>query len=194
MRKIVIVGTPGSGKTTLAKAMAKVLGLHHIELDAICHQANWQPLGDKLFRAALIAQMDAHPEGWVICGNYNRKSGDVHVERADTVVWLDLPRALVMRRVFIRTLTRVLSRQRLWNGNRERLTNLWAWDPNENIIRWAWTMWPEYRHRYEERIGDGRWSHLEVVRLTSVAQVAAFTRVATPPISAAADRAQATSA
>ena len=47
--------------------------------------------------------------------------------RADTVVWLDLPRSQVMRQIVSRTFRRVLTREELWNGNREPVENLWAW-------------------------------------------------------------------
>jgi len=69
-------------------------------------------------------------------------------ERADTVIWLDLDRPIVMRRVVGRTVRRVLRREELWNGNREPVGNLFALNPEESIIRWAWTKHGPTRTKY----------------------------------------------
>ena len=62
--------------------------------------------------------------------------------RADTVVWFDLPYAVVMARTIRRTVRRVVTRQELWNGNKEPWSNLYSFDPKKSIIAWAAT-----RHR-----------------------------------------------
>ena len=93
---------------------------------------------------------------------------------ADTIVWLDLPKPIVMRRVVRRTVSRAVRREELWNGNREPLTNFYRWDPEQNIIRWAWANFDVYRRRYEEHLVDGTWAHAEVARLRSPGEVAAW--------------------
>jgi ABC-type dipeptide/oligopeptide/nickel transport system ATPase component len=50
VRRISVVGNSGSGKTTVAKALAARLGVPHVELDAIFHQPNWTPLPADEFR------------------------------------------------------------------------------------------------------------------------------------------------
>ena len=121
-----------------------------------------------------VSRMKACDAGWTICGNYKSVSWDITMPQADTIVWLDLPRSVVMRRVVGRTLRRALLRQELWNGNREPLTNFYKWDPEENIIRWAWTKHHDYRQRYLEAMADGTWAHAEVHRLTSAGAVSKF--------------------
>jgi hypothetical protein len=74
---------------------------------------------------------------WVVDGNYSVVR-DLVWDRADAVVWLDLPRRLVMRRVILRTLRRAVTREALWNGNREPMTNFSRLDPKVDIIRWTW--------------------------------------------------------
>jgi hypothetical protein len=85
--------------------------------------------------------------------------------RADTLVWLDPPRLMVMSRVIRRTGKRLLTREALWSGNRERLSNMIRNDPEENIILWAWTRHHHVRSEYEQNLSDGTWSHLQVHRL-----------------------------
>jgi len=98
--------------------------------------------------------------------------------RADTVVWLDLPRRTVMRRITWRTLRRVAGRAELWNGNRERWRNLFTWDKNESVIAWAWQTYDSRRERYTALAADPANAHLRFVRLTSPAEVRRFLRTA----------------
>lgn len=174
MQRVVVVGNSGAGKTTLARRLAQQLGLTHIELDSLFHQPGWTPRDSAEFRAELIEAMDGAVNGWTICGNYKAVSWSTTMPRADTVVWLDLPKWLVMRRVTARTLRRAITRQELWNGNREPLTNFYRWDPEQNIIRWSWTMHDQYRQRYRTAMSDGTWDHATVHRLDSTAAVDRF--------------------
>ena len=79
------------------------LAVPHLELDAVFHQAGWQPLEREVFRGR-VAEFIAG-EGWVVDGNYSVVS-DLVWARADTVVWLDVPRRQVMRQLLARTLRR----------------------------------------------------------------------------------------
>jgi hypothetical protein len=63
-------------------------------------------------------------------------------------VWLNLPRHVVVRQVTARTLRRLFSREELWNGNLEPLSNVSSWNPERLIVRWAWTQHRKYEERY----------------------------------------------
>jgi hypothetical protein len=89
------------------------------------------------------------------------------LERADTYIWLDYQRPVVMRRVIGRTARRVVFRERLFNGNREKLTAAFV-DP-EHPVRWAWTQHTPRRRRNVVRLSDPGHGHLTVVRLTTPA-------------------------
>jgi adenylate kinase family enzyme len=167
------VGNSGSGKTSLAAALAERLKAPHIELDAIYHQQNWQPLSADEFQARVADLVKG--QTWVIDGNYSLVRE--HVWRhADTVVWLDLPRHIVLWQLLSRTIRRAAFRVELWNGNRERWRNLFARDPANSIILWAWTMHSTYRNRYATAVIDPRWADLDFHRIRSRADMTRLLR------------------
>ena len=175
MRRVSVTGTAGSGKSTLARELASLLQVPHLELDSVYHQPEWTPLPRDEFRAR-VEQFVAQ-DGWITDGNYSTVR-DLVWERADTVAWLDLPRHLVMRRLLWRTVHRVMTREELWNGNREPWSNLYAWAPERNIIRWAWTQYGWCREQYLAAMADPRWRHLDFVHLRSPADVDRWRRAA----------------
>ena len=173
MQRISVVGSSGSGKTTVARAIAETLGIPHLELDGVYHQPGWVPLPDDDFRE--IASEFAARDSWVVDGNYTIGGVlDLVWGRADTVVWVDPPKRTVIQRVIRRTIRRAATREELWNGNREPLTNLTSWDPEKNVIRWAWTRYDARREEYEARMNDQAWNHLAFIRLRSQGETNEF--------------------
>lgn len=172
MRRVSVVGNSGSGKSTLARRVADRLGVRYVELDAIHHLPGWAPIDPEEFRTRLDEITSG--DGWVIDGNYRNLLDGLVWERADTVVWLDLPRRVVMRQVIGRTLRRSITREELWNGNREPFANFVRWDPERNIIRWAWTQHDKYEQRYGSAMTDPRYAHIDFVRLRNRADAAGF--------------------
>lgn len=143
-----------------------MLDVPHHELDAIQHLPNWTPIDPDEFLAA--AATIAETAGWVVDGNYREVVLEGPIwKRADTVVWLDLPRRTVMRQLIWRTVSRGARRQELWNGNRESMWSLLRWDPERSIVRWAWTQHDKYRRRYGDAMASPDHAHLRFVHLTS---------------------------
>jgi adenylate kinase family enzyme len=173
VRRISVVGISGSGKTTVAARLAAGLTVPHLELDGVFHQPGWQPLPLADFRAA-VADFAAG-DGWVIDGNY-RAVQDLVWARADTVVWLDPPRWRVMSQLAARTLGRMARRTELWNGNRESWAGLFRADPEQSILRWAWTRHGPTRDRYRRARADPANARLRFIHLTTPAQAAALIR------------------
>lgn len=150
--RIVIHGCSGSGKSTLARRLSSSTGLPRIELDALFHQPGWTPTPAEAFRTQVAAALEAAEReagGWVVDGNYDSTLEGLVRARANVVLWFDLPRRVVMWRMVRRTLRRAVLREELWNGNRERWANVFHWDPERSIIRWAWTKHAMYRERLQ---------------------------------------------
>ncbi len=170
MDRVSVIGGSGSGKTTVASRIAEIIGAPHLELDSVFHQPDWAPLPDDQFRTR-VDEFTGQAR-WVVDGNYTSHGvADIVWPRADTIVWLDLPRSTVMRRVVKRTIRRAATREILWSGNREPWSNFFDPRPEKNIITWTWTRHRNVRKKYEARSGEGTWAHTEVHRLRSQAEV-----------------------
>jgi adenylate kinase family enzyme len=146
MRRVAVIGASGSGKTTVARTLAERLGVPHVELDALHHGPNWAEANAEELQSSVVGALEGCREGWVVDGNYQRKIGDLVVEQADTIVWLDLPLALILARLTRRTARRIARRTELWNGNRETLRN--ALFSRDSLF--AWTIRSHGRHRREQ--------------------------------------------
>lgn len=167
-RRVLVAGTAGAGKTTLSRRVSTELGLPYTELDSLYHGPGWVP------RETFVADVTAvvAQAAWVSEWQY-RAVRPLLLDRAELLVWLDLPVAAVMRQLVWRTLRRSVRRTRLWNGNVEpTLWTLLVRRGDENIVDWAWRT----RHSLvglDERLAVEA-PHLVVVRLRSRADVEAW--------------------
>ncbi len=165
-RRVAVLATAsGSGKTTVARRLAELLGVPHVELDALHHGPGWSEPTAEAFRA-VVAPIVAQ-DAWVIDGGYMGKLGDLVLARAELVVWLDLPMRTWLPRLVLRTAGRVVRRTELWNGNRESLRNV-AWGRDALL---PFTLRNVRRRR---RTYPTRFARYPTVRLRSQAEVEAL--------------------
>lgn len=144
MRRVNVKGISGSGKSTFSKELAERLGVPYLELDGVHHIGpNWTEATADELQASVRAFMEAAPDGWVIDGNYERKLGSLVLDAADTIVWLDLPLRVAMRRLWRRTTRRIRDDVQLWGGNKESWRS--AVFGRESLF--AWTVRSFFRHR-----------------------------------------------
>ena len=133
MKRVLVIGTGGSGKTTVARRLAERTGLPLIHLDALYWRPDWQPTPAEEWRATV--QHLVGGDAWIIDGNYGGTL-DLRVEACDTVVFLDLPRVVCLWRVLKRQARHIgRARPELNPGCPERL----SWE----FLVWIWT----YRSR-----------------------------------------------
>lgn len=160
-RRVAVVGTTGSGKTTFATRLATTLAARHVELDALYHGPNWTPAEPDVFRTRVADAIAC--ERWVADGNYNDASPLIWAA-ADTVVWLDYAFPRVFWQLARRTVGRSVRREELWNGNRESLW--WHFLPNDrSLFYWAAKTHWKRRRTFPEQLA--KFPHLRVERLRS---------------------------
>ena len=86
-----------------------------------------------------------------------------------------------MRQVIARTVRRAVTREVLWNGNREPLTNFVSLDPDDNIILWSWVKYAEFVQRYVDAMADPRFRGIKFVRLRSHSEARRWLESIVPP-------------
>jgi adenylate kinase family enzyme len=165
MRRVAVIGASGNGKSTLARALAERLAVPYVELDALHHGPNWAEPELEDFRRRVGEATDG--DGWVADGNYEWKLGELVTDRADTVVWLDLPLPTILSRLWRRTYRRWRTREELWNGNRESIRAAF-WGRGSLFV---WAVRSHYRHR---RRAPDRLAGSNLVRLRSPEDVDRF--------------------
>jgi adenylate kinase family enzyme len=148
-RRVAVIGTSGAGKTTIARQLAARLGVRHIELDALFWLPEWQEPDRAEFRKNVVGVLDK-PGGWVLDGNYSAIR-DAVLERADTVVWLDLPMRTCLWRVTRRAVKRARSGELLWGTNREPWRNVIGRD---SLAWWVITTHGRRRRETEAHFQD----------------------------------------
>jgi adenylate kinase family enzyme len=154
IRRVSVVGSSGSGKTTFAEQMAARLGVPHIELDAVWWGPNWTHLDAETFAAKVDAATAA--DAWVCDGNFSAVR-QIVLERADTVVWLDLPLRTCLARMLRRTARRVRSGEELWGGNRESWREVFV---GRDALFW----WLISQHRRKRREYEARFAAMDPAR------------------------------
>jgi len=158
MPRISVIGTTGSGKTTVARRAAEALGVPFVELDALHWEPGWEEAPLEVFKGRVRDAIRG--DGWVVDGNYSNVR-DLVWGRADTVLWLDYPFLGTFLRLLWRTLRRLILREELWNGNRESLKMMLSGD---SILLWAITSHPRYRKEFPQLMGNPEYAHVRFLR------------------------------
>jgi adenylate kinase family enzyme len=162
MNRISVVGTSGSGKTTFAGKLSKILRIPHVELDSLNWEANWTPATRDVFRSRVHEAVGR--DCWVIDGNYGNDAQDLVWERADTVVWLNYSYPVTIYRVVSRTLRRLVTREKCCNGNRESLRLALSRD---SIVLWALRTYHRRRAEYPARLATMEQRGAQIIKLHS---------------------------
>jgi len=163
MRRVLVIGSGGAGKSTFAARLAERTGLPLIHLDALYWRPGWvEPAKEEWTRR--VAQLVAD-DRWIMDGNYGGTL-ESRLAACDTVVFLDLPRALCLRRVIGRRIRfRGRARPDMAPGCPEQL----SWE----FLHWIWSYPATRRPGILRRLAGLRPDQRAVV-LQSVSEVARF--------------------
>jgi len=135
-RRIVVWGVTGSGKTTFASQLAKILDVPAIHLDALFWNPDWVETPDDEFRAKVQAAIGQALDGWVLDGSYSRISS-TYLSTTDTVIWLHLPWRVSFWRLLQRTLIRAWTRESLYYEGGPRESWGLSFLDRRSILWWA---------------------------------------------------------
>lgn len=146
MEQILVIGCPGSGKTTLAKSLASKLDLPLVHLDALFWRDGWKNLSAGEFDKLLEKELEK--PRWIIDGNYNRTL-ITRLRRADTVIYLDYPRRICLAGVIGRYFkNRGKTRSDIGGNCPEKL--------DFPFLKFVWEFNKKYRKFYRELLaGSG---------------------------------------
>ena len=170
MKRLIIIGTSCSGKTTLARQMARILEAPCIELDAIHWKPEWQRRPDDELRRMVDEATSG--ERWVIDGNYGSVR-DIVWARGTAIIWLNYPFRVVLWCALYRTVKRAITGEELFSGNRETFRQ--SFFSKESILLWVITSYPRLRKTYRQILDEGHYPHLRVLELRHPAQAEALT-------------------
>ncbi len=127
-KKVIIIGSAGAGKSTLAKRLGPLLGLGVFHLDALFWKPGWVQTPRDEWRA--LQQELLARDSWLIDGNYG-STLELRLAAADTVIFMDFPRWLCLWRVFNRRIQyRGRTRSDMGPGCPEHID----WE----FFRWVW--------------------------------------------------------
>ena len=167
--RIVVVGSTGSGKTTLARQLSRLLDVPNVELDALNFEPNWVTAPTDVFRRRVQEALEG--DTWIADGNYSAVR-DLVWPRATVLVWLNYPLRVLIWRLLRRTMGRTLRKEELWSGNRERFfTQFFS---RESLFLWLFRTYWRRRRLYPLAFKQPEHSHLEIVILRSQKETRAW--------------------
>ena len=162
MERILIIGCPGAGKTTLALALKEKLGLPLVHLDQLWWKGNWENVTREEFdsRLAMALNMDR----WIIDGNYSRTI-EMRLQRCDTIIYLDFDRWQCLWGMFQRVICNYGKHRPDMGGNcKERFD----WE----FVKWIWNFNDQNRVRNYTWIAQAK--HAKAIVLKNRKEVKRF--------------------
>ncbi len=128
MKKVIVIGSGGAGKSTFSRRLGKKLGLPVVHLDKLFWRPNWTRTPEDEWIE--IVRSELKKDEWVMDGNFGG-TREMRMRACDSVIFLDMPRRLCIYRILKRTLLyHKDTRPDMAEGCSERF------DPE--FIRWVW--------------------------------------------------------
>ncbi len=171
MKRINVIGTTGSGKSTFSSSLAKALDYPYIQMDELFWKPNWQESTDDEF----IPQIKQAVSGdlWILDGNYSR-TNDIKWKYADTIIWIDYSYSRTLLQLFKRTISRALSKKELWphTGNKETIGR--SFFSRKSILVWFFLNYHRNKSRYANLQNSAVLKGIRFVRLRNPKEASDF--------------------
>ncbi|HVG30603.1 MAG TPA: DNA topology modulation protein [Pyrinomonadaceae bacterium] len=179
MKKILVIGSGGAGKSTFSKRLGDALGLEVIHLDRLYWKPGWVEPPKPEWRARVEELLRG--DSWIMDGNYSGTL-DIRLGACDTVIFLDVPRAVC--------LWRVLKRAAVYrSGGRADMAEGCDEHFNPEFMRWIWNYPKRSRAKIFRLLGAGA-RDKTVVLLRTRAEIESFLAAARAAREASAARAR----
>ena len=129
MKRILVIGPGGSGKSTLSRTLGEILGIEVIHLDRVYWSAGWTEMPKDKWSTTVDELISR--DSWIMDGNYSGTLAK-RIPASDTIIFLDMPSVLCLWRIIKRRLMyRQTNRPDMADGCAERLSPeffLWVWN------------------------------------------------------------------
>ncbi len=163
MKKILVIGSGGAGKSTFSRRLSELTGIEIIHLDQLYWQPNWGRVTEEDW-AKTVETLIAK-DSWIMDGNYSRTM-EIRFAACDTIIFLDIPRLICLYRVIKRRLKyRRTNRPDMAQGCREKI--------DAEFLGWIWNYPKRNKLIIEDklkRFANGK----TIIRLKSKREVAEF--------------------
>lgn len=171
MKRINVIGSSGSGKSSFAGELAQRLKVPHIELDKLHWRANWTEASASDFVGRLQSAMAA--EAWVLDGNYSRFA-KLKWQRVDTIIWLDYGFGRTFFQLLRRSLARAMSGREVWPGTGNRESFRRTFFSRDSVLLWMMNHYTANRAKALALQASSEHRFLEFVHLRSPAAARRF--------------------
>jgi adenylate kinase family enzyme len=168
-QRILLVGSSNSGKSTLGAFLHQTLDLPLVEIDDLAWQPEWQMISTEALRSKI--QTVVQQPAWILVGNYG-STQDLSWPEAELVIWLDLPRYVVVWRSIVRSIQRTLRQTPVCNGNYESFRRSFL--QRDSIILWVWNHYHAIQQRYEAKTQQASQEGPVILRLKTPREVRLF--------------------
>jgi adenylate kinase family enzyme len=163
MRKVLVIGSGGAGKSTFARRLGQLLSLEVIHLDSLYWNSGWVET-PKAEWAKMVEEL-ARRDSWIMDGNYSG-TFDIRIKACDTLIFLDMPRRVCFWRVLKRLIVyRHRTRPDMAAGCNEKL----SWE----FILWVWNFPKKQRPKILDLMRQNA-GHKKMFRLRSPAATERF--------------------
>lgn len=169
MNRVVVIGTTGAGKTTMAKRVAEAIGATALDIDDFHWQPGWVERTPaemiELFREAFQS------ERWTLAGNHSR-TRDFTWGEADTVIWLNYSVWVVFPRLLWRTIKRVVTKEEVMPGCVETFRAQFM--SKDSLLVWFFQTFWKRKKEYSKVISQDKFRHLTVLEFRHPRQAKRF--------------------
>lgn len=163
-KRVNIIGSSGSGKSTFSKRLSSVLKIPCIEMDAVFWGPDWSYPSDEEFFRKIENLLDQ--ECWILDGNYTRTT-PIKWKRVQTVIWIDYSFPRTIFQSVKRATKRAFTKNEIWPGTGNRETFRKSFFSKESIILWSLKNYGKIKTRYRKTFSDSHYSHIQFIRISS---------------------------